>query len=81
MTSYHCAADMRASLYVLNVREAETQMNCALHVQWETLEHRYSPPPAFDLEKKESHDLVSSQLFVSKPCLRPDKAESAPLIM
>lgn len=77
---YHCAAGMRTSLYLLNVREAETQMNCVLCVQLETLQHRYSPPPAFDLEKKESHDLVSSQLFGSEPCLRPDKAESAPLI-
>lgn len=53
-------------------------MNCELHFQWETLQHIYGPSPAFDLEKKESHDLVSSQLFGSKPCLRPDKAESAP---
>lgn len=33
VTCYHYAAGLRASLYVLNAREAETQINCALHVQ------------------------------------------------
>lgn len=52
VTCYHYTAGLRASLYVLNVREAETQINCALHVPWKNLQHRYCSPPAFNLEKK-----------------------------